>query len=107
MYWHPFSLDCFQKDAVKVFASQTLKQCLQKRGSQLTSAEKKQYVVSSVCVLFLSPFCCRYQGVMANVLAANWKSSKLILTNLSICLVSLLIQGVSEQPQRKNDFILI
>lgn len=43
----------------------------------------------------------RYQGVMANVLAANWNANKQVLTNLSICLVALLIQGVSEQPQRE------
>jgi hypothetical protein len=44
----------------------------------------------------------RYQGVMANILAANWKANKMILTNLSICLVTLLIQGVTEQPQRES-----
>jgi hypothetical protein len=49
----------------------------------------------------------RYQGVMANILAANWKANKMILTNLSICLVTLLIQGVTEQPQRESSLSLL
>jgi hypothetical protein len=42
---------------------------------------------------------------MANVLAANWNANKLIMTNLAICLVLLLIQGVQESPQMLGDLL--
>ncbi len=45
------------------------------------------------------------QGVMANVLAANWNANKIIMTNLAICLVLLLIQGVQESPQLLGDLL--
>jgi hypothetical protein len=48
----------------------------------------------------------QYQGVMANVLAANWNANKIIMTNLAICLVLLLIQGVEESPQLLGDLLL-
>lgn len=45
------------------------------------------------------------QGIMANVLAANWNANKLIMTNLAICLVLLLIHGVEESPQLLGDLL--
>ena len=42
---------------------------------------------------------------MADVLAKNWNANKLILTNLSICLVTLLIQGVQESPELLGDLL--
>ena len=42
---------------------------------------------------------------MADVLEKNWNANKIVLTNLSICLVTLLIQGVGESPQLLTDLL--